>query len=284
MAFIDPSQYEYLVQEDEKKQFNENGFVVLRDVISSKEVDRYVEILKHMLSGKISTKDKRGDLGGHTKRVDSIVENTVQIVHPYFLTSLLDECELFRKGEDICNQLYGNVSGRIEKFGLDCSQFLIKYPHTNTETPWHQDQSYYPSHLEDTRAANVWLALDECTVESGCLRFLPVPLSRKVLTPHRAAGNGKGALTCDPPMNPEMAVCTPMKSGSVVVFNHYTYHFGGPNFSDNWRPAFVAQYRPKLMIQQCRELKFDHGKFDNNEDGEKRTKNRLELSKERQKN
>jgi ectoine hydroxylase-related dioxygenase (phytanoyl-CoA dioxygenase family) len=280
MTLNDSSRYEYIVKEDQIKDFTENGFVVLRDVITSKEIDRYIGIVNDMLSGKISTKQKRGDLGGHADRVNNMVENTVQIVHPYSLTSLLDECELFRKGEDICNQLYEGDSGKIEKFGLDCSQVLVKFPQTATETPWHQDQSYYPSSLEDKRAANVWLALDECTVESGCLRFLPVPLSKKVLTPHRAAGNGKGALTCDPPMDPTRATCAPMKAGSVVVFNNYTYHYGGPNLTDKWRPAFVAQYRPKLMIQRCRELNFDHGKFANNEDGDARTKSRLKVSTE----
>ena len=278
MALPDSSRYEYIVKEDNIKDFVENGFVVLRDVISLKEIERYVGILNDMLSGKISTKEKRGDLGGHADRVNEKVENTVQICHPYALTSLLDECELFRKGEDICNQLYEGESGRPERFGLDCSQLLVKFPQTATETPWHQDQSYYPSCLEDKRAANVWLALDECTVESGCLRFLPVPLSKKVLTPHRAAGNGKGALTCDPPMDPTIATCAPVNAGSVVVFNHYTYHYGGPNMTDKWRPAFVAQYRPKLMIQRCRELNFDHGKFANNEDGAERTESRLKLS------
>ena len=279
MVLLHPERYyEYVVSDIKTRQFIENGFVILEDVISQREVERYVKILKDMLSGKISTKKLRGDLGGHAERVDKLIENTVQIVHPYSLTSLLDECELFRKGQDICDQLYGGESGKIEKFGLDCSQLLVKFPHTNTETPWHQDQSYYPSCLDDKRAANVWLALDEVTVQNGCLKFLPVPLSQKELTSHRAAGNGKGALTCDPPTSLKSAVDAPMKSGSVVVFNNYTYHYGGPNMSDQWRPAFVAQYRPKLMIQKCREINFDHGKFSSNEDGEERTNDRLKLS------
>ena len=265
--------YEYIVPSDKIRFFRENGFVVLPDVVGPDELARYVSILKDMLSGKIPTRDKRGDLGGHTARVDERVENTVQIVHPYALTSQLDECEHFRKGRDICHQLYGEGP-----FGLDCSQFLVKFAKTATETPWHQDQSYYPSELEDKRAANVWLALEDCAVDSGCMQFLPVPLSSHALSPHRAAGNGRGALTCDPPAGDP--VCAPLRAGSVVVFGSYTYHFGGPNVSDRWRPAFVAQYRPCKMIQACRVLGFDHGRFASNEDGEERTAQRLKLSAE----
>ena len=42
---------------------------VLENVISVPELKRYVQIVRDMLSGKISTQDKRGDLGGHTERV-----------------------------------------------------------------------------------------------------------------------------------------------------------------------------------------------------------------------
>jgi phytanoyl-CoA hydroxylase len=233
--------------------FKANGFVVCEDVVSSCELERYVGILNDMISGKISCQNKRGDLGGHAGRVDGKVENTIQITHPDSLTSQLDECEHFRKGRDICNVLFDDDEA---DFGLDCSQFLVKYANTKTETPWHQDQSYYPASLADKRGANVWLALEDVTVEMGCMRYKSSPLhdggKDGALLPHRPAGNGKGALTCDPPEQLE-TIHTPLKAGSVVVFSSYTYHFGGPNVSDVWRPAFVAQYRPKAMIQVPRE-------------------------------
>ena len=62
MAVCQAYQYEYEVSEKDKKQFIDNGFVVLNDVISKQEIQRYVTILNDMLSGKISTQNKRGDL------------------------------------------------------------------------------------------------------------------------------------------------------------------------------------------------------------------------------
>ena len=69
----------------------------------------------------------------------------------------------------------------------------------------------------------------------------------------------------------------PLKAGSVVAFANYTYHAALPNKSGSWRPAFVAQYRPKTMIQECRKIGFDHGKFACNT-GEERTSKRLKLN------
>eukprot|EP00944_MAST-04C_sp_MAST-4C-sp1_P013664 g13664.t1 len=278
------SDYEYFVPPSKVAFFQQNGYVVLENVISPNEVKRYVDLLQQMLDGEISTKDKRGDLGGHVERVDQTKENTVQIMHPQILTSKLDGCEHFRKGEDIANQLYYKGIGQRENWGLDCSQFLVKFPKTMTETPWHQDQSYYPPGLVgmDARACNIWLALEDCTVDSGCLHFIPTPLSCNALSPHRAAGNGRGALMTDPPSEGlERRTTTPMRAGSVVAFNNYTYHYGGPNITEKRRPAFVAQFRPKKMIQACRVLfGFDHGKFTSNEDGALRTVNAAASKKE----
>ena len=39
------------------------------------------------------------------------------------------------------------------------------------EFPWHQDQAYWPL-TEDTRTATFWLALDDSTLENGCLNFV----------------------------------------------------------------------------------------------------------------
>lgn len=83
----------------------------------------------------------------------------------------------------------------------------------------HQDQSYYPSSIPDTRAANVWLALEDVTVEMGCMQFKSVPLESRKLLPHRPAGNGKGALTLgEPPAEFGETTLCPLKAGDVVVF------------------------------------------------------------------
>ena len=268
---------EYRVPAEKVAFFKDNGFVVLEGVVGAGEVARYNRILAQMLDGSIDCSRHRGDLGGHAARVDAAVENCVQICHPYAHTSALDECEHFRKGASICDQLFGGAAPGT--FGLDCSQLLVKPARTATETPWHQDQSYYPAALPDLRAANVWLALADVTEEMGCMAYKSVPLSARELSPHRPAGNGKGALTCgEPPAASGETTLCPVKAGSVIVFASYTYHRGLPNRSNATRPAFVAQFRPKPMIQACREMGFDHGKFDAANDGESRTTKRLKLS------
>ena len=71
---------EYVPSPEKVAFFKENGFVTLDDVIGAEELARYIAITRDLLSGAIDTKDKRGDLGGHTDRVDAAVENTVVVV------------------------------------------------------------------------------------------------------------------------------------------------------------------------------------------------------------
>ena len=48
---------------------------------------------------------------------------------------------------------------------------LIKPPRIGREKPWHQDHAYFDFPM-GTRVVGVWIALDEATVENGCMRML----------------------------------------------------------------------------------------------------------------
>eukprot|EP01063_Lacrimia_lanifica_P034840 TRINITY_DN6532_c0_g1_i1.p1 TRINITY_DN6532_c0_g1~~TRINITY_DN6532_c0_g1_i1.p1 ORF type:complete len:283 (+),score=123.56 TRINITY_DN6532_c0_g1_i1:54-902(+) len=270
---------EFVVPKEKIEFYRQNGFVALEGVVSKESLEAYKATMDGMLEGSIDVGGRRGDLGGHaTKRLKGSLENVAQITHPDMCVSTMDECELVRKARDVCNQLYG-----IGEFALDVTQFLVKFPQSQTETPWHQDAAYYPP-LEDDRACNVWCALEDATIENGCMAYHPVkPVivpRREVpaggylpqLTPHYPAGKGGGALMCDlpPHVAAQKPVHTPLKAGGIVVFSNYTYHYGGPNNSNVRRPALVAQMRPAHAVAQCRRIGFDHGKFQANT-GENRT-------------
>jgi len=259
-------EYEYIVPKEKIAFFQKHGFATIENVIAQPELDRYVSLMSDMISGKISTEGKRDDMNAHEERVRPEIENCVQIHHPYVLTKDLDGCEFFRKGKDICNQLYGPFKDQTQDrdFTLEQCQFLCKFPKTNTETPWHQDAAYWdPLYftLPDDVSGNIWMALEDCTIESGCLAFSPVSLRAKSIAKHWRAGNERGPLTCgSPPKNKEI-ISTPLKAGDAVVFNVYTYHYGHANISNKWRPAFVGLYRPKRMIHRILRLGVAMGKM-----------------------
>ena len=51
------------------------------------------------------------------------------------------------------------------------SHFFCKMPHDGKRVSWHQDASYWP--LSPSKAATVWLAIDDADCENACMRFIP---------------------------------------------------------------------------------------------------------------
>jgi len=67
----------YVVPQDKIDFYRAHGWVVLEDVVSSPELDRIQAILDDFIAGRRSTLKNRADLGGHSSRVNPLVENIV---------------------------------------------------------------------------------------------------------------------------------------------------------------------------------------------------------------
>jgi len=50
------------------------------------------------------------------------------------------------------------------------SHFFCKMPHDGKTVAWHQDASYWP--LSPSKAATVWLAIDDADRENACMKFI----------------------------------------------------------------------------------------------------------------
>ena len=241
--------------------YRAHGWVVLEDVVPPDEVARIRGVLEDMIAGRRSVGKNRADLGGFLDRVQPGVENIVQIAWPTDLASELDENLLISRGRAISDALYGDAPG---SWALDMNQFLTKAPKTRTDTPLHQDQSYYIK-LRDQRACNIWLALVDVTEDMGALWFEDAPLASPIaLREHRAAGRGGGALECgDGPDLAKMTCCAPLRAGSVTVHSHLTPHYAKGNATDRIRHGYVVQTRPSWSVREARMKGFDHGRAAN---------------------
>ncbi len=91
--------------------------------------------------------------------------------------------------------------------------------------PWHQDEYFIPT--RDRSLTAVWIALDDATVENGCLWVLPGSHRRGVLYPDREQDNP--GFDCsieayDFPYRDADAVPVEIPAGSAVIFNGYLLH------------------------------------------------------------
>jgi len=109
---------------------------------------------------------------------------------------------------------------------------------------WHQDEAHIPT--RDRSLTGVWIALDDATVDNGCLWVFPGSHRPGVLYPVRVHDDPRfdptpeayGFLHADDEARP-----VEVPAGSAVVFNGYLLHRSLPNVTrTGMRRALVTHY------------------------------------------
>ena len=109
---------------------------------------------------------------------------------------------------------------------------------------WHQDEDFIPT--RDRSLTGAWIALDDATIQNGCLWVLSGSHRAGVLWPQKFHFDNRFDCTresFDFPWDDADAVPVEVKAGSVVFFNGYTLHRSLPNRAEGkYRRALVHHY------------------------------------------
>ncbi len=233
--------------------FDREGFVAVEGLIPPEEVSRLLSAYDRLLDGSIDCGQLRSDLGSDAPRRDARVENITQVMWPSELRPELLESLYYRRALSVARALLG------DDMALDFDMLIDKAPGTATPTPWHQDMAYWID-LPDRRAASAWLALDEATVDNGCMWFVPRS-HRAPLRKHRPVSPAGSALVCE--ATEAEAVAVPLRPGSCSFHHGGTVHYSRGNSTASHRRALIVNFRPAAMIALERARGFDHGKTEN---------------------
>jgi len=115
---------------------------------------------------------------------------------------------------------------------------LFKPPGIGREKPWHQDHAYF-NLPEGTPVVGVWIALDEATLENGCMVFRPGGHHDGPM-PHF---NRRDWQICDTEfLGRTGAVAAPIPRGGCLVFDGLTPHGTPANRSGKRRRAVQFHY------------------------------------------
>jgi phytanoyl-CoA hydroxylase len=177
---------DYRVSDAERAYFHEHGYVHLRglltdDEIAALEVD-YDRFLRREIE--VSGKDFCDMAGDYGREPGDFSIVNVMLPRRYFPQWQGNIYE--RRAASVARQLCG------DGMDLDYDQLLAKQPHKHDAVfAWHQDMAYWPD-TPDTRTATTWLAIDDSTVENGCMRFVPATVKEPELRPHVAQFGDRG--------------------------------------------------------------------------------------------
>jgi len=109
-------------------------------------------------------------------------------------------------------------------------------------TPWHQDVAFRDPRFEYTEI-NMWVALQDVTAESGCLRYVPGSHSIPVL-PHHSLNDDRTSqiFECVGNFDESTAVACPLPAGGCSIHLPGTLHSAGPNVSLTPRLAYIMVF------------------------------------------
>jgi ectoine hydroxylase-related dioxygenase (phytanoyl-CoA dioxygenase family) len=161
-----------------------------------------------------------------------------QLLMPELRYPELRETTYLRNARRIAAALLGADEGALESWG----HMLMKPARRGHETPWHQDEAYWEAG-KSYAAVGAWLPLDDATLESGCLHFLPGSHRLPVL-PHRHLHDDARvhALIADG-VDPTGAVPVPVPAGGATFHHHRMLHYAGPNRSERDRRAYASEFQ-----------------------------------------
>jgi len=248
----------YAVSDEERARFRRDGYVHLSGVLSDEELAGIEAVYARFLRREIAVPgkdlcDMSGDYGRAFEDYSIVNVMLPRRYHPAWQGNLFEQ-----RAASIAEALHG--PGMV----LDYDQLLAKRPGKDDAVfEWHQDQAYWPV-FPDPRTATVWLAVDDSTLENGCMRFVPGS-NRGPLRPHRPlAGDRDRSHTLLTDVDPARDVVrpVPIRRGDVTVHDERVLHGSGGNRSSGWRRAYIVAFRAAATVAEERRLGFTHSHND----------------------
>jgi ectoine hydroxylase-related dioxygenase (phytanoyl-CoA dioxygenase family) len=114
---------------------------------------------------------------------------------------------------------------------------LIKPPGGGREKPWHQDNAFF-KYAPGTPIVGVWIALDEATLDNGCMRVIPGSHREG---PVRHAFQ-RDLQICDGEVPIDRGVAVPLPPGGLLLFDGLLQHGTPTNLTRTRRRALQFHY------------------------------------------
>ena len=112
-------------------------------------------------------------------------------------------------------------------------------------TYWHQDEAYSDPAVE-RRAFGAWMPLSECTIEMGCMRFIPGSHRDGVLPHHSRRPDIRPDLyEVVEEVDDSRAVACPLPAGGATFHHVRTLHYIAPNVSPRTRRVNAIEFETK---------------------------------------
>lgn len=251
-----------ILNQQQTKQFEQDGFLILENFITPAQCDLLMQRASHLID--VFNPDEVKVMFSTTNPVHAKQRyflDSGEHIHFFFEEGALDEqgqltCDKSRAINKIGHALHEldpvfNCFSRQHKIAcllhdlnvadprLVQSMYICKQPHIGGEVICHQDSTYI--HTETQPVIGLWFALEDATIENGCLWALPgghhTALKSRFI---RDDDDNIRTETYDAkPFATDHMQPLPVKKGSVIVLHGLLPHRSAANHSAHSRHAYA---------------------------------------------
>lgn len=272
------------VTSDELDSYRNDGFLVLRDFVDGRECDA----LRARAEELVASFDPQGVVSifstkEQTRTSDDYFLGSGDKIRFFFEENAFDDAGRLRQGKERSINKFGHalhdldpvferfsrtpaIAALVSDLGINNplliqSMYIFKQPNIGGEVTCHQDSTFL--YTDPPSALGLWFALEDATVENGCLWAIKGGhrggLKKRF---GRAPGGGTRIETIDDTdWNYDTLMPLEVGKGSLIVLNGYLPHLSRANTSPRSRHAYTlhvidgrAQYAEDNWLQRGEDL------------------------------
>jgi len=232
-----------ILSNEQLQQFNQDGFLILRDFADKNKCDAILDIAKVHLKHKIDpietevgyddkSKEYRTDVANYSAKESGATVRRLRQV--YSRDILFKEWMEDEKIRPVLQQI---LNDQVVITTSHHNSIMTKMPHRSTQTRWHQDRRYW--RYSDDNLVSIWLALDDEYSENGVLEFIPGS-HRMHFEPKQFDEKEYFSEIFDKNISIiNKKVSTTLQKGDVVLFHSLLLHRANKNDTDKAKISFV---------------------------------------------
>ena len=229
------------ITEHDVAHFRDQGFLAVPDLVSPHELAELKDDIVRIARGHYDT-PAITPLPSSVSD-DEALQRILCVHQPHFASEVIKRYTEHPAIAAVLSQIVGAHLREFWDHSVKCMQsmFFVKPPGKPGQA-WHQDEIYIPT--RDRSLCGAWIAVDDATIDNGCLWVLPESHKAGKLYPQRDHQQ-HGTFDFAPEsygFDDRAEIPVEVKAGSVVFFNGYLLHRSKPNHSQGYRRVLVNHY------------------------------------------
>lgn len=204
--------------------YRRNGFLSVPDLLTADELAHWREVIDSAVAARHQARSGRNSEKAFTQRMHLRRDSPA-------IAQLVEDPRV--------GHLVAELEG-LDAVRLYLDQALVKEPY-GVPTQYHLDIPWWG--FNSPHACTIWVALDDSTLENGCLYFVPGSHRLRLI----AAGDlgpDLGALFTAHPEAAARPTPSPLPAGGCSFHNGHTIHGAGANMTPGRRRAMTTAFMP----------------------------------------